>query len=168
MLSGETVSGELPQKLNENLMSADQAHTIRTVEHTLQQQDRNNPALIEASKVKLVGYDAYKAQVEALQEGVFTALVAQQPAREAELAVREAGSTVMQWRAMLAARTASTAASTRQRRGWELGELGLSEWLLAERNSRQISLAEIMARADAVEARLRVLVDSHELWHTVD
>lgn len=56
VLSGETVSGELPQKLNENLMSADQAHTIRTVEHTLQQQDRNNPALIEASKVKLVGY----------------------------------------------------------------------------------------------------------------
>ena len=97
-----------------------------------------------------------------------TAIMAREIAREAELAVREAGSTVMQWRAMLAARTASTAASTRQRRGWELGELGLSEWLLAERNSRQISLAEIMARADAVEARLRVLVDSHELWHTVN
>lgn len=56
VLSGESVSGELPQKLNENQMSAEQAHTIRTVEHTIQQQDRNNPALIEASKVKLVGY----------------------------------------------------------------------------------------------------------------
>lgn len=56
VLSGETVSGELPQSLNENQMSADQAHTIRTVEHTLQQQDRNNPALVEASKVKLFGY----------------------------------------------------------------------------------------------------------------
>ncbi|MDX3977721.1 ABC transporter substrate-binding protein [Shinella sp.] len=41
-------------------------------------------------KVKLVGYDAYKAQVDALQEGVFTALVAQQPAREAELALEYA------------------------------------------------------------------------------
>jgi len=56
VLSGESVSGELPQSLNENQMSADQAHTIRTVEHSLQQQDRNNPALIEASKVKLFGY----------------------------------------------------------------------------------------------------------------
>ena len=97
-----------------------------------------------------------------------TAMMAREIARDAELAVREAGSTVMQWRAQQAAHAASTAASTRQRRGWELGELGLSEWLLAERNGRQISLAEIMARADALEARLRVLVDSHELWHTVD
>lgn len=48
---------------------------------------RNNNAV---GKVKLVGYDAYKAQVEALQEGVFTALVAQQPAREAELALEYA------------------------------------------------------------------------------
>ncbi|MFO1139690.1 MAG: ABC transporter substrate-binding protein [Paracoccus sp. (in: a-proteobacteria)] len=48
---------------------------------------RNSGAV---GKVKLVGYDAYKAQVEALQEGVFTALVAQQPAREAELAMEYA------------------------------------------------------------------------------
>lgn len=48
---------------------------------------RNNNAV---GKVKLVGYDAYKAQVDALQEGVFTALVAQQPAREAELALEYA------------------------------------------------------------------------------
>lgn len=48
---------------------------------------RNNNAV---GKVKLVGYDAYKAQVDALQEGVFTALVAQQPAKEAELALEYA------------------------------------------------------------------------------
>ncbi|OWV86824.1 ABC transporter substrate-binding protein [Rhizobium sp. R693] len=41
-------------------------------------------------KVKLIGYDAYKAQVEALQDGVFTALVVQQPAKEAELALEYA------------------------------------------------------------------------------
>lgn len=40
--------------------------------------------------VKLVGYDAYKVQVDALKEGVFTALVAQQPGREAELALEYA------------------------------------------------------------------------------
>ncbi len=48
---------------------------------------RNSNAV---GKVKLVGYDAYKAQVDALQEGVFTALVAQQPAKEAELALEYA------------------------------------------------------------------------------
>ena len=48
---------------------------------------RNNNA---AGKVKLVGYDAYKVQVEALKEGVFSALIAQQPGREAELALEYA------------------------------------------------------------------------------
>lgn len=38
--------------------------------------------------VKLVGYDAYKAEVEALKDGVVTALVAQQPGLEAELALQ--------------------------------------------------------------------------------
>lgn len=52
---------------------------------------RNNDAV---GKVKLVGYDAYKAQVEALHEGVFTALIAQQPAREAELALEYAKAVV--------------------------------------------------------------------------
>ena len=53
---------------------------------------RNNNAV---GKIKLVGYDAYKAQVEALQEGVFTALVAQQPAKEAELALEYAKAKVL-------------------------------------------------------------------------
>lgn len=105
---------------------------------------------------------------EAIARHDDTAVMARAIAREAELAVRDAGSTVMQWRAQRIAREASAAASARLRRGWELGELGLSEWLLAERNDRQISLAEIMARADAVEAHLRVLVDSHEIWHAPD
>jgi ribose transport system substrate-binding protein len=48
---------------------------------------RNNNLV---GKVKLVGYDAYKVQVEALKEGVFTALVAQQPGLEAEIALQYA------------------------------------------------------------------------------
>ncbi len=38
-------------------------------------------------KVALVGYDAYPANVELLRRGVFAALVAQDPAREARLAI---------------------------------------------------------------------------------
>ena len=44
----------------------------------------------KVGQVKLVGYDAYKVEVDALKEGVFTALVAQQPAKEAELALQYA------------------------------------------------------------------------------
>ena len=44
----------------------------------------------KAGQVKLVGYDAYKAEVDALKEGIFTALVAQQPAKEADLALQYA------------------------------------------------------------------------------
>ncbi len=44
----------------------------------------------KAGKVKLVGYDAYKVEVDALKDGVFTALIAQQPAREGGLAVQYA------------------------------------------------------------------------------
>ncbi|MBV8834407.1 MAG: substrate-binding domain-containing protein [Acidobacteriaceae bacterium] len=44
----------------------------------------------KAGKVKLVGYDAYRVEVEALREGVFTALIAQQPTKEAELALQYA------------------------------------------------------------------------------
>ncbi len=48
---------------------------------------RNNNAV---GKVKLIGYDAYKAQIEALKEDVFSALIAQQPAKEAQLAIEYA------------------------------------------------------------------------------
>lgn len=41
-----------------------------------------------AGSVKLIGYDAYKAEVDAVKEGVVSALVAQQPAHEAELALQ--------------------------------------------------------------------------------
>jgi len=44
----------------------------------------------KVGKVKLIGYDAYKVQVDALEEGVFSALVAQRPDEEAELALQYA------------------------------------------------------------------------------
>ncbi len=39
-------------------------------------------------KIALVGYDAYPANVELLKQGVFTALIAQDPAAEARLAIK--------------------------------------------------------------------------------
>jgi ABC-type sugar transport system substrate-binding protein len=39
-------------------------------------------------KIALVGYDAYPANVELIKSGVFTALIAQDPAAEARLAIK--------------------------------------------------------------------------------
>jgi ABC-type sugar transport system substrate-binding protein len=43
-----------------------------------------------AGKIALVGYDAYKANVDLIAKGVFTALIAQDPAAEAKLAIEYA------------------------------------------------------------------------------
>ena len=43
-----------------------------------------------AGKIALVGYDAYKTNVDLIAKGVFTALVAQDPAAEAKLAIEYA------------------------------------------------------------------------------
>ena len=85
--------------------------------------------------------------------------------REAERSVEAVRVRYAQWQAQRRAWDASQAASQRVHRGWQLGELPLSDWLMAERMQRQIALNETEARIAAEEARLRVLVDSHELWH---
>ena len=89
-------------------------------------------------------------------------------AREARLSVAHARVAVELWQAAREARTANAASLARQRRAYELGEIGLAERLQAERLDVESALAELRARADAHEAALRVRVDSHELWHPED
>jgi len=43
-----------------------------------------------AGEVKLIGYDAYRAEIDALEDGVVTALIAQRPGEEAALALKYA------------------------------------------------------------------------------
>lgn len=85
--------------------------------------------------------------------------------REAGTSVETAQARYSQWLAQRRALDASSAANRRVHRGWQLGELSLSDWLMAERMQRQIALNEAEARIAAEQARLRVLVDSHEIWH---
>lgn len=89
-------------------------------------------------------------------------------AREARLSVARAQVAIDLWQAARNARAANAASLARQRRAYELGEIGLAERLQAERLDVESALAELRARADAHEAALRVRVDSHELWHPED
>lgn len=84
---------------------------------------------------------------------------------EAVLTVTQATRLSAQWQAQRDALQASEAARKRVKRGWELGELALAEWLLVQRQHNQIAGTEATARADAEQARLRVLVDAHDIWH---
>jgi outer membrane protein, heavy metal efflux system len=84
---------------------------------------------------------------------------------EAVLTVMAASTLAEQWQAQQVALQASNAALKRIKRGWELGEISMAEWLLMQRQHGQIAASEADARADAEQARLRVLVDAHDIWH---
>ena len=84
---------------------------------------------------------------------------------EAVLTVTSATRRSAQWQAQRDALAASEAVLKRVKRGWELGEIALSEWLLVQRQHNQMVGLEAAARADAEQARLRVLVDAHDIWH---
>jgi outer membrane protein TolC len=59
---------------------------------------------------------------------------------------------------------ASRAAARRVGRAYELGEQGLSERLLGERQAFEACRIELQARADAHRAILRLALDAHEFW----
>jgi outer membrane protein TolC len=99
--------------------------------------------------------EAIRLQAEAMRRDV---------AREARLAVTRAQLTLSLWQAARTARAAHAASLARQRRAYELGEIGLAERLQAERLDADAALVELRARADAHEALLRVRVDGHTLW----
>lgn len=54
--------------------------------------------------------------------------------------------------------------TTRTRRGYVLGAIDLADVLLAERQARDAFRIEAEARADALRAITRLMIDSHNLW----
>ncbi|MDR2153432.1 MAG: TolC family protein [Burkholderiaceae bacterium] len=100
-----------------------------------------------------------RIQAEALRRDVM---------REANLAVTRAQLALSLWQAARDADSAHAASLARQRRAYELGEIGLAERLQAERLAADAALAELRARADAHERLLRVQVDGHALWQEQD
>ncbi len=68
------------------------------------------------------------------------------------------------WRRLGAAAEAVERHATLARRAYEMGELGLSETLLARRSALETLLAAEQARLAANEAIARLLLDAHRLW----
>ncbi|NCT66045.1 MAG: TolC family protein [Rhodanobacteraceae bacterium] len=84
---------------------------------------------------------------------------------EAEQTVRHADAAWRLWRDSQRALEATRASTAKSRRAYALGEAGIAELIAAQRLEQESALAELTARADALEAALRIRVDAHEMWH---
>lgn len=113
------------------------------------------------------GYRRAQAQAEAAREAAMHAQ-AQGVERDVELqaweAIHLARSLQTRWEAENAALAAHRSAADRSRRAWELGELGLGQYLIAERSLLDRQLSEHEARMAALTAALRVQLQAGRLW----
>ncbi len=112
---------------------------------------------------------ARRAQARVWQ-GQAEAMAEEEAAARRSLAAQAAGnwqraaSGVESWQRLQAAAQASGRHAELARRAYELGELGLTETLLARRGALEAQLAAEQARLAANEAVARLLLDAHRLW----
>ena len=71
------------------------------------------------------------------------------------------------WKAERDALAAHRSAAERSRRAWELGELGMGQYLLAERALLDRELAEQQARTHAATAARMLQLQAGQLWSDV-
>jgi outer membrane protein TolC len=76
----------------------------------------------------------------------------------------EAQAALDAWQRSRDALDSQVSALQKTRRGQQLGEIGLADVLLAERQVHDAFRAEAVARVDAVRALTKIRIDSHELW----
>lgn len=112
---------------------------------------------------------ARRAQARVWQ-GQAEAMAEQVAAQRRSLAAQAAGNWqraaagVQSWQRLQAAAGSVGQHAKLARRAYELGELGLTETLLAHRSAIEAQLAAEQARLAANEAVARLLLDAHRLW----
>lgn len=72
------------------------------------------------------------------------------------------------WQSMQIAADSAEGAAARTKRGYELGQIGLSEALLARRQANEMRRQEIDARAAILRAILKLQIDAHDVWTSQD
>jgi len=72
------------------------------------------------------------------------------------------------WQQSQAAAAASRQMLTRMRRAYELGDTGLTDLLIAERQDFDVRRLELRARAGAHSAILQLMIDAHRIWSLGD
>ncbi len=106
------------------------------------------------------------AQAEALAE--MEAATRRRLAAESAANWQRAAAGVESWQRLEEAAAAVARHADLARRAHELGELGLSDTLLARRTALDTQLAAGQARLAANEAIARLMLDAHQLWPLAD
>jgi outer membrane protein TolC len=68
------------------------------------------------------------------------------------------------WRSMENAASSAAAAAGRTKRGYELGQVDLTDMLLARRQANDARRQEIEARGNLLRAILKIQIDAHAVW----
>lgn len=105
---------------------------------------------------------AQLAQAEAMME--MEAATRRRLAAESAANWQRAAAGVESWQRLDEAAQAMARHADLSRRAHELGEVGLSETLLAQRAALEAQLAANQARLAANEAIARLMLDAHQLW----
>lgn len=92
------------------------------------------------------------------------AMVYREVRSRARADVIQAEASLTTWREAEAARDAAAQAEARIVRAYRLGERDLSDMLLGRRQMHEAQRFELVARAEANAALLKLALDAHELW----
>lgn len=109
---------------------------------------------------------------QASAEAAAAAVAARKMLRDVEVAadrdVIQAQQGLAAWQQSQAATKASAQLMVRMRRAHALGDLGLTELLLAERQDFETRQTELQARSNAHGAILQLMIDAHRIWSLGD
>lgn len=109
---------------------------------------------------------------QASAEASAASIAAHKVLRDVEIAadrdVIQARQGLAAWQQSQAASKASAQLLVRMRRAYALGDLSLTDLLIAERQDFDIRRAELMARAGAHGAILQLMIDAHRIWSLGD
>jgi len=106
--------------------------------------------------------DKAGAQASAAQADLAAVRLTIDETADADMAEAQAARAA--WDKAREAVAAQVAALAKLRRGQALGEIGLAEVLLGERQAHEAFREEVVARAEALRALTRLRIDSHTLW----
>ena len=109
---------------------------------------------------------------QAVAEASAAGIAARKALRDVEIAadrdVIAAQQGLVGWQQSRLAAESSRQMLMRMQRAVELGEIGLTELLLAQRQDFEVRRTELRARASAHSAVLQLMIDAHRIWSLGD
>lgn len=111
-------------------------------------------------------YDQATAEAGAAQQDLARVQRETEATAAADLTTVKARDAI--WRNMANAAASTQVAASRTKRGYELGQVDLTNALLARRQANEARRQEIEARGDLLRAMLKLQIDAHDVWTSLE